>query len=379
MRILLWGRRRREEDLDAEIRSHLEMAISDRVEGGETLEAARESSHREFGNILLVKEVTREIWGWAAFERARQDLNYGARILLKNPSFTLAAVLTLALGIGATTSIFSIVNSVLLRPLPFKEPDRIVQFWETNPVKGWNDDRAACSPANFLDWQEQSHSFEEMAGYYSGSYKSGDPKSVGLSDFYLTGGDTPERLQGLQVVGNIFAVLGISPETGRLFRPEEMEAGQNHVVILSHGLWQRRFGADRSIIGQDIQLSGVKTTVIGVMPESFYFPTTDVDLWTPWGKSREWMLDFRPAHNLRVIARLRPDVTLGKAQAEMSGIAGRLAQQYPATNANAGVGLALMRDWNVKESRLALYLFLGAVAFVLLIACANAKSEKCGI
>lgn len=321
---------------------------------------------------MMAMEVTREIWGWTAFERARQDLTFGARMLLKNPGFTVAAVLTLALGIGATTSIFSIVNSVLLRALPYKEPDRIVQFWETNSVKGWNDDKAACSPANFLDWRERSRSsFEEIAAYYAGNYKSGDPKSVGLSDFYLTSGDTPERLQGLQVTGDIFSVLGVYPEIGRPFQPEEMEAGQNHVVILSRGLWQRRFGADRSIVGRDIQLNGVKTTVIGVMPSSFYFPTTDVDLWTPWGRSKQWMLDFRHAHNVRVIARLKPGVTLGQAQAEMSGIAGELAKEYPATNENAGVGLALMRDWNVKESRFALYLFLGAVAFVLLIACAN--------
>ena len=318
-----------------------------------------------------MKAITRDMWGWTAFERARQDLSYGVRMLLKNPVFTVTAVLILALGIGAITAIFSVVNSVLLRPLPYKEPDRIVQFWETNSVKGWNDDKAACSPANFLDWQERSHSFEAMAAYYAGNYKSGDQKSVGLSDFYLTGGDNAERFQGLQVVGDVFSVLGVSPEIGRSFRAEEMEAGQNHVVILSHGLWQRRFGADRSIVGRDIQLNGVKTTVIGVLPASFYFPTTEVDLWTPWGKSKQWMQDFRPAHNVRVIARLKPGVSLGQAQAEMSAIAGELAKQYPATNDGAGVGLGLMRDWNVKESRFALYLFLGAVAFVLFIACAN--------
>src|SRR5262249_20222121 len=149
-----------------------------------------------------------------------------------------------------------------------------------------------------------------------------DPKGVTLSEFYLTGGDEPVRLQGLRVMGDLFSVLGILPEIGRNFRSEETWEGQGRVVILSHGLWQRRFGGDPSIVGKDIPLNGVNTTVIGVMPASFYFPTKDVDLWAPYGWNRDRMADFRPAHILRVIARLKPGVTLGQAQSEMSGIAG---------------------------------------------------------
>jgi putative ABC transport system permease protein len=302
--------------------------------------------------------------GGIEMETILQDLRYGVRMLLGKPAFTAVAVLTLALAIGANSAIFSVVNAVLLKPLPYREPGRLVQFWETNPIKGWT--KANVAPANFYDWEKQNTVFEEMASYFGS-----DSKAAGLSDYFLTGGSEPERLRGLGVSANIFSVLGADPLLGRTFRAEENGEGNHRVVVLSHKLWQRRFGGDPAIIGQNISLNGNNRTVVGVMPEDFYFPTKAVELWSPFGFNQTQILQLRRPHFLRAVARLAPGVTLDQARAEMTNIAAQLEQQYPDTNTQMGVGLGLLHEWIVEDTRLALLIFLAAVGFVLLIACAN--------
>jgi putative ABC transport system permease protein len=293
-----------------------------------------------------------------------RDLRYAVRMLLKRPGFTAVAVLTLALGIGANTAIFSVVNAVLLRPLPYKEPARLVQFWETNPLKGWTE--ATVAPANFLDWQSRSESFDLMAAYFGSQ-----TRDAGSSNFYLTGAGEPERLQGLGVTGEFFSVLGVEPMYGRGFRPEETWQGNDMVVVLSYGLWQRRFGGDPEIVGQTISLNGRNQTVIGIMPERFYFPDKEIELWSPLGMTREQMTSLRRPHFLRAIGRLKPGVTIEQARSEMTAIASELEKQYPDTNIEMGVGLGSLQEWYVEKTRPALLILLAAVAFVLLIACVN--------
>jgi len=284
-----------------------------------------------------------------------QDLRYGLRMLLKNPGFTIVAIIALALGIGANTAIFSVVNTVLLRPLPYKDPDRLVMVWEENSKQGFP--RDTPSAANYIDWRDQNHVFEGMAAM------------VELS-FNLTGAGDPERIDGQRVSANLFFLLGINPQLGRAFLPEEDRPGANHVVIMSHGLWQRQFGADPAIIGKPINLNGESFTVVGVMPRGFQFPTRADQLWIPIAfdttEARE-----RGNHYLEVIARLKPGITLERTQAEMTTIAGRLEQQYPKTNTSIGAVVTPLHERVVGDIKPALLILLGAVAFVLLIACAN--------
>ena len=293
-----------------------------------------------------------------------QDLRYAVRMLVKKPGYTAVAVFTLALGIGANSAIFSVVNAVLLRPLPFKNPDSVVQFWETNPLKNWT--QANVAPANLFDWQKQNTSFEDIA-----AYMGSDTKDEGTTGFHLTDGGEPIRIEGLYVTGNLFSVLGVEAAHGRTLMPEETVQGRSFVVVLSHGLWQRQFGADPGIVGQTITLNGRNRTVVGVMPEGFYFPSKDVEMWTPMGWDETQIASLRRPHFLRAIGRLKPGVTIESARAEMSAIAARLADEYPDTNTEMGVGLGPAKEWMVEDTRPALILFLAAVAFVLLIACAN--------
>lgn len=208
-----------------------------------------------------------------------QDLRLGTRMLFKHPSFSAIAVLTLALGVGANTAIFSVVNGVLLRPLPYAQPERLVQFWETNPLKGWT--QATVAPANLFDWQKRNQSFEEIA-----AYMGADTKEAGLSNMFLTGGDEPERLRGLYVTGNLFSVLGVDAARGRTLSEEETWAGNYRVVVLSHSLWQRRFGGDPSIVGQTISLNGTNRTVVGIMPRVFIFQRAKLSCGRRWDGSR---------------------------------------------------------------------------------------------
>ncbi len=292
-----------------------------------------------------------------------QDLRYGARMLRRNPGFSFVATITLALGIGATTAIFSIVNAVLWRGLPYRDPRSLVQLWETNPDRHWVD--AECAPANLSDWRRENQSFEDMAAY------SGAARDPWVTSYALTGIGEPERLKGMTVTANFFTVLGVQPALGRVFAADEEWQGTDRVVMISEGLWRTRFGADPSIIGRSVSLDGRGRTVVGVLPAGFRFNNAPVDVWIPMGWTPQTAASTRRPHYLRVVARLKPGVTVEQAQIDMYRIARSLEQRYPSTNTHMGVGVGPLQEWIVGPSRTALQLFLVAVALVLLVACAN--------
>jgi len=293
-----------------------------------------------------------------------QDLRFSIRLLTKNPGFFAVAVITLALGIGANTAIFSVVNAVLINPMPYRQPDRLMQFWETNPLKGWT--QAVVAPANLFDWQQQNQSFEDI-----GAYIGSDKKGPGITGLQLTGSGEPERVQALFVTGNLFSVLGADAMLGRTLRDEETWEGNHLVAVLSYGFWQQRFAGDLNIIGQTIALNGRNREIVGVMPPGFYFPSKEIELWVPTGWNHHAIAKLRRPHFLRAVGRLKQGVTIEQARADMNAIAGRLEQEYPDTNTQMGVGLGPLKEWIVSDTRLPLIVFLIAVALVLLIACAN--------
>ncbi len=320
----------------------------------------REPLRRSVGAVPHAARLRVQHW---SLDLLAQDLRDGARMLRRSPGFTLVAAITLALGIGATTAIFSIVHTVLWRPLPYSDPGRLVQLWETNPDRDWTD--AECAPANVADWRRDNRSFEQMAAYF------GAAREPWISSYALTGAGDPERVKGLRVTTNFFDVLGVQPAIGRAFLPQEEFHGDDAIAILGAGLWRRRFGADPSIVGRTIALDGVARTVVGVLPDGFTFGNSPIDLWLPMGWTPASVAETRRPHYLRVIARLKAGTTVAQAQADLSAIASGLARQYPETNTHMGVGVGPLQDWIVGPSRAGLLLFLGAVALVLLVACAN--------
>jgi putative ABC transport system permease protein len=291
-----------------------------------------------------------------------QDIRFGVRMLLKSPSVSIVATIALALGIGANTAIFSVVNAVLLRPLPFPDPDSLVALFETDTQRGII--TGSHSYPNFLDMRAQNTVFENVASYHG-------------SDYILTGRGEPARLQGEVVTANLFALLKVQPMLGRVFLPDEDKPSETgRVVILSHKLFQTRFNGDSSIVNQAITLEGKKFTVVGVMPPAFEFPVQNdpVDLWTTIAgdaSGEEPITVQRGAHFLQVIGRLKPGVTEEKAQAELTAIAARLEQQYPDTNNRRSLRVESALKAVVGDIRPILLILLGAVACVLLIACAN--------
>jgi putative ABC transport system permease protein len=282
-----------------------------------------------------------------------KDLRYSVRSLLKHPGFTAIAVITLALGIGANTTLFSFVNGVLLRPLPYKDAGQLVVLDETAPKQGIKS--YAVSFPNFLDWRAQNTVFEDVGVFQETNYT-------------LVGGGEPEQIPGARVSQGMFEVLGVSPQLGRTINADEDRPETNNVVLISQNLWQRRFGSDPNIVGQSIQVSGLPRTIIGVMPAGFKFPET-AELWLPMALNEK--LFTRNDHGLNSIARLKPTVTLEQAQAEMNLIARRIEAQHPVTNEGFGVNVFRLRDNLVGDYRQALLILLGVVGFVLLIACAN--------
>ncbi len=295
-----------------------------------------------------------------------QDLRYGVRMLLKQPGFTLIAVLTLALGIGANTAIFSVVNAVLLRPLPYAEPERLVAVWETNKKNPAG--KSSVSYPNFFDWRTQNKSFERMAAYYTNSVT-------------LTGVATPINLHCAIVSAELLALLGARPQQGRLFLPEEDKPNSSgRAIIVSHGLWQRQFKADSNMVGKTLTLNGKLFNVVGIMPAGFQYPieAEPVELWVAAGVDGEKDKpedkannEQRGAHFLQVVGRLKPGVKLEQAQAELDVIAANLEKEYPDSNTRAGVKVISYHTDLVSDYRSALWIILGAVGCVLLIACAN--------
>jgi putative ABC transport system permease protein len=283
-----------------------------------------------------------------------QDLRYAARMLLRNPGFTFVAVVTLALGIGANTAIFSVVHAVLLRPLPYPESEQLAWVWMDNRKEGIHEDIASWP--NFVDWRTQNQVFEGLAG-------------VRDRTFNLTGSGEPEELRGANVTINFFDLMRVNPKTGRGFTSDEEQEGRDRVVVIGNGLWQRRFSGDPNVVGQILSLNGQNHTIIGIMPPGFQFPNK-TELWLPLVPDARTR-DARGAFWLPVIGRLKPGVTRTQAQAEMGTIGNRLEQQYPDSNTGFGINVVQMHEQLVGRMRLALLVLLGAVGCVLLIACAN--------
>ena len=354
MRLWPWLHRSREERaIEEEFRFHLAQEAQLRMGRGEAPESARQSARRDFGNITSAREATRDMWGWSALERAAQDIRFAARLLRKNPAFTGVAVAALALGIGATTAIFSVVDSVLLKPLHFSDPGRLVTVWEIAPSGKIN---ISAQAQNFLDWQQRNRSFEAIA-------------AMEALPANLSGVGDAVQVPGLRVSGDFFRILGVSPMLGRTFRPEEDVYGASCVAVLSHGLWQRLFGSRPDAIGSQILLAGAKCEVIGVMPPAFGFPTLRADLYVP--------IRINPAdaprdgRNYQTVARLRPNVSLIDAQAEMRAIAAQTERERPYMNAKWSATVVPLMEQTVGGTRIVLLVLLGAVGFVLLTACAN--------
>lgn len=284
-----------------------------------------------------------------------QDLRYGIRMLLKNPGFTIVAVIALALGVGATAAIFSVVNTVLLRSLPYGDPARLMVLKE-NKLPQFPE--FSISPGNFLDWRNQNNSFDKLVAVQGSAYN-------------LVAGDAePERLRGSRVSAGLFEMLGAKPIHGRTFLDEDDQPGHENVVVLSSGLWKRRFGSDQNVIGQSVTLSAASYTIIGIMPPSFQFPDRDTDLWTPIAFTAR-QAGQHGAHYLSVFGRLKSDVTLEQARSEMSTIAARIAEQYPDSNAGWNANVTPMQEYEVRDVRRTLWILFGVVGLVLLVACAN--------
>ena len=341
-------------DLNEEISQHLESKAQKLMYSGVAPEEARYRAQREFGNVQQLKESSRELWMWKPVEELAQDLRYAFRMLRANPGFTAVAAMSLALGIGANTAIFSLVNAVLLRPLPYRDADRLAAVWEWNIRERHID---TVTVANYADWKARNHVFEDMGYSWDESYT-------------FTGASNPEAVAGYTFSCNIFSMLGAKPLLGRTFLPEECQPGKDHVVVLSYPLWQRRFGADRGVIGRSVQLNHQPYTVIGVMPAEFAHPASWTALWTPLAIPREAVSD-RKIHALRVLVRLKAGVSFERAQGEMDAIATQLAREFPDNDSGMGVQLWPIRDFYVGDRKTSLVVLQAAVLGMLLIACVN--------
>jgi putative ABC transport system permease protein len=357
-------------DADAELQSLLDEHVLYLTARGMPPDAARAEALRRLGTPLADaskrlhhsaqrRERRMRLHEW--LEDLVADLRYGIRTLRRSPALAAAAVITLALAIGANTAIFSAVSAVMLRPLPFADPGRLVMLWEENPDFHWV--QADAAPANVLDWKEQSGAFTDVAAY---------PDFAGTAT--LTGYGEPRLLKAQPVTGNFFDVLGVRAELGRTFRDAETWVGGGPpAVLLSHRAWRDVFGADRSLVGRSIQLGGLAVEVAGVLPERFAVPGLDVDVWqtVAWDPADRAKVFFRRAHWLRAIGRLKPGITLEGAGAALQTVVARLKHDYPATNIHMGAGLTPLHEFLVGKTRLPLLVMFGAVAVLLLIACAN--------
>jgi putative ABC transport system permease protein len=358
----LGQRRAVKQEIDEELRFHLEQRTAENIASGMTPgEAAREARKR-FGNLQSVREECRELRGATFGETTLQDVRFGLRKLSKSPGFASVAVLTLALGIGANTAIFSVINNVLLRPLPYHDPDRLVTVSESNPKLGYP--QITVTPGMLRLWREQNSEFAELGGEI---YQS----------LNMTGGEKPEHVHAASTTPNFFTVFGVPPLLGRTFVASDKPPGGNRVVVLSYGLWQRSFAGNRDVIGKAITLSGMTYAVVGVMPKEFRIfnppaifglPTGNVQpqLWTPYPGS----MDEMGAHFFLGFGRLKAGVPLARAQAELTALSWRLRTDSPAQK-DWGASVQPLKEQIVSGARPALRLLLAAVGFVLLIACAN--------
>jgi predicted permease len=348
----LW-RKKQQKQLEEEIQGHLEMAKRDRTERGESPSEAERAARREFGNVTLVKNTTRDQWTWTWLDDLLQDLRYATRMLRKNPGFTLVAILTLALGIGANTAIFSVIDAVILRPLPFASPDRLVWLNGKLPLS----DLAAVSPLDFATYRASNQSFERLGAM---NY---DSSPANLS------GDQPEQVFDVIASAGFFDTLGIRPLLGRDFLPADEQVDLPQVAILGHGIWRRAFAADPGIIGRNIKLDGQSLTVVGVLPVDLPL-LSEAQIWLPT-PMRNPRMNVRMSHFMKAIGRLKPGVSLRQSQSDLDAIAAQLARQYPDTNKGWSLRQRPLSEVLIGPVRPALLLISVAVGLLLLIACVN--------
>jgi putative ABC transport system permease protein len=348
-------RGRVEHELDEELVYHLERQIEENVARGMTEEEARYAALRAMGGIEQQKEACRDTRRTRIVEDLVQDVRYGARGLIRNRGFAVVAVLTLALGLGANTAVFSVINTVFLEPLPYREPERLAVVWEDATFVGYPRDTPA--PGNFLDWERQNSSFEGMA-------------AMRTLDLNLTGDGEPLRVSTMATTANLFSLLGVAPEIGRGFLPEEDREGGPNVVVLGHALWQNRYGGDPSVVGRDVTLDGAKYSVVGVMPAGFQVLERTADAWVPMGFGPEDATNHG-SHFLFVVGRLKPGVSAEQAQADVKAITERIALEYPDEAGGYGAVVVPLREQLTGDARQPLLVLAVAVGFVLLIACIN--------
>jgi putative ABC transport system permease protein len=365
----LLRRSQAESELNEELRYHIEQQTEQNIRLGMNPEEARYAARKAFGGVEQAKEQSRDARGVRWLEEIWQDLRYGARMLLKNPGFTLVAVITLALGIGANTAIFSVINGVLLRPLAFHEPDRLFMLWTDNPAYQLGFHEFPATNSDLFEWRATATSFERLAAFQSNTAD-------------ISGGGDPERVGWVEVSANLLTLLGVQPLLGREFSTEEEQPGKDRVAIISYALWQRRFGGDPEILSKTVAINGIPTTVIGVMPEGFHFPQANempqayrlpeqTDVWTPLARDAGYWLNRAQRQMVPIIGRLKTGVTQAQAQAEMDGIAARQAKDYPQSHDGWRVWLTPLFNQVVGQTRAPLLMLLAAVGFLLLIACAN--------
>ena len=354
--LVMVGRSRMESEMDAELRFHIDAFVEDLVRSGVPRDEASRRARIEFGGVERAKEECREARGVSFAESLLQDLHFGLRMLRKSPGFTAVALLTLAIGIGANTAIFSVVYGVLLEPLPYKDPSKLVLLNETTPKVG----SVSTSYPNFLDWRSQSTTFSKMVAICDRS-------------FSLAGVSQPESISGKAVSPDFLSVVGVRLFLGRGFNSSEEKAGAAPAVLLSYSLWQSHFGADPNVLGRTMMLDGRGYAIIGVLPANFRWKDK-VDVLEPigvWLGANSDAMERGARGDTDILGRLAPSTSLAQARSEMEGIAARLAKEYPATNDQFGVRLRTLREAFVGDTRMAILSLFGAVICVLLIACAN--------
>jgi predicted permease len=362
----LFRRPQFDRDLNDELQFHLAMREQKLMDQGLPAGEASYVARRQFGNTIGAKEMDREMWTFPFLETLWQDIRYGLRQLRRSPGFTIVAVLTLSLGIGANTAIFWVADAALLKPLRYRNPAALTIVWEDQPT--YNLLRNTVAPPNFFRWEQQNHCFSGMAAFLD-------------QPVNLTGTGEPQQVDVQLVSPNFFSLLGVDPMLGRAFSPGEDQPGKNHVAVLSYGLWKSKFGGDPNILGKAIELDGESFAVIGIARSDFDFYISEFSrtgerpqLWAPLETTPVWHDWTKVGRFLRVIARVKPGLSLAQAQAQMSVVAANLAAHYPTYDKGWGIRLVSLRDQLSGALRPALLILLGAVAFVLLIACANISS-----
>ena len=358
-------RGRSDDDFADEIRADIALETERLVAEGMQPEHARLAALRAFGSVTRTREHFYESRRTLWLDDLLRDLRFAWRTLLRAPAFSLVSVLTLAVGIGAGTLVYTFARAVLLRPLPYSRPEQLVRIFETNPLKGWT--RNIASPANYADWKARNSAFTDIAAYI-------EP----VRDTFLTGSGDAQPLKSMYVTGNLFGVLGVPPLMGHVFDDAETFAGADAVAILSYGTWQHVFAGDLTIVGRTALLNGRAAKIVGVMPEQFFFPGRDAQIWQPLGVPPDIFQTSRRPHQYSVVARLKPDTSLDRAKADMTSIASALEKEYPDTNTQMGVRLEAYHASLAYEPRPALLMLGAAVGVLFLLVCINIANLQIG-